>query len=138
MAENEDKKINPEEEVEDATSDEVDETLDERAEEEVDESTLSDKEVAEKKGKGIEGLQEGIVSGISPNEFGPEIKSSFLDYAVSTLTARAIPDARDGMKPVQRRILYAMNNEALWPNKAYRKSASIVGTTMGDFHPNYR
>ncbi|MBQ8141814.1 MAG: DNA gyrase subunit A [Bacilli bacterium] len=136
MAENEDKKINPEEEVEDATSEEVDESLDERAEEEVDESTLSDKEVAEKKGKGIEGLQEGIVSGISPNEFGPEIKSSFLDYAVSTLTARAIPDARDGMKPVQRRIIYDMWEMGVTPDKPFKKSARVVGDVMGKYHPH--
>ena len=73
---------------------------------------------------------------IVPVKIEDEMQRSYIDYAMSVIVSRALPDVRDGMKPVQRRILYAMNNEALWPNKAYRKSASIVGTTMGDFHPH--
>lgn len=97
---------------------------------------LSDKELAEKKGKGIVGLQEGIVAGIKKDEFGPQIKSSFLDYAVSTLTARAIPDARDGMKPVQRRIIYDMYEMGVTPDKPFKKSARVVGDVMGKYHPH--
>ena len=122
-------KINSEEETEL-------ETEEERAEEATDEASLSDKEVAEKKGAGIEGLQEGIVSGIEPDEFGREIKASFLDYAVSTLTSRAIPDARDGMKPVQRRIIYDMWEMGVTPDKPFKKSARVVGDVMGKYHPH--
>ncbi|MBR1883765.1 MAG: DNA gyrase subunit A [Clostridia bacterium] len=65
-----------------------------------------------------------------------EMKKSYIDYAMSVITSRALPDVRDGMKPVQRRILYVMNELALWPEKAYRKSASIVGDVMGNYHPH--
>lgn len=101
-----------------------------------DSEELSDKETAEKAGNGIEGLQEGIVSGIKKDEFGAQIKSSFLDYAVSTLTARAIPDARDGMKPVQRRIIYDMWEMGVTPDKPFKKSARVVGDVMGKYHPH--
>ena len=87
-------------------------------------------------GKGIEGLQEGIVSGISPDEFATEIKNSFLDYAVSTLTSRDIPDARDGLKPVQRRIIYDMWDMGVTPDKPFKKSARVVGDVMGKYHPH--
>lgn len=100
------------------------------------EEELSDKEIAEKKGSGIEGLQEGIIAGIKPDEFGAQIKSSFLDYAVSTLTSRAIPDARDGMKPVQRRIIYDMWEMGVTPDKPFKKSARVVGDVMGKYHPH--
>lgn len=114
---------------------EKDELKDEESPSE-DEATLSDKEVAEKKGEGIVGLQEGIVAGITADEFGAEIKSSFLDYAVSTLTSRAIPDARDGMKPVQRRIIYDMWEMGVTPDKPFKKSARVVGDVMGKYHPH--
>ena len=84
----------------------------------------------------IEGLQEGIVSGIIKDEFETEMKSSFLDYAVSTLTSRAIPDARDGLKPVQRRIIYGMWNVGITPDKPFKKSARITGEVMGKYHPH--
>lgn len=87
-------------------------------------------------GEGILGLQEGIVPGISPDEFGQEIKSSFLDYAVSTLTSRSVPDARDGMKPVQRRIIYDMYDMGITPDKPFKKSARVVGDVMGKYHPH--
>ncbi len=101
-----------------------------------DSEEISDKEAAEKKGAGIVGLQEGITPGVTPDEFGPEIKSSFLDYAVSTLTSRAIPDARDGMKPVQRRIIYDMWEMGVTPDKPFKKSARVVGDVMGKYHPH--
>lgn len=65
-----------------------------------------------------------------------EIKDSFLDYAMSVIVARALPDAKDGMKPVQRRILYGMNGMGNYANTPYRKSARIVGEVMGKYHPH--
>ncbi len=65
-----------------------------------------------------------------------EMKRSYIDYAMSVIVSRALPDVRDGLKPVQRRILYAMNELNLDPTKSYRKSARIVGDTMGKYHPH--
>ena len=65
-----------------------------------------------------------------------EMKSSYMDYAMSVITARALPDARDGLKPVHRRVLFAMNELGLQSNKPTRKSARIVGETLGKFHPH--
>lgn len=94
------------------------------------------KEQSSETGNGIEGLQEGIVAGITPDEFGKEVKASFLDYAVSTLTSRSVPDARDGMKPVQRRIIYDMYDMGVTPDKPFKKSARVVGDVMGKYHPH--
>lgn len=69
-------------------------------------------------------------------EYSEEMKTCFRDYAMSVIIARALPDVRDGLKPVQRRILYAMSELGLDPNKPHRKSARIVGDTMGKFHPH--
>ncbi len=65
-----------------------------------------------------------------------EIKNSFLDYSMSVIVSRALPDARDGLKPSQRRILYAMNDLGVGPNKKHLKCAKIVGETMGNYHPH--
>jgi DNA gyrase subunit A len=65
-----------------------------------------------------------------------EMKSSYLDYAMSVIVSRAIPDVRDGLKPVHRRILYAMHDGGYTPDKAYRKSAKSVGEVMGNYHPH--
>lgn len=65
-----------------------------------------------------------------------EIKTSYLNYAMSVIVGRALPDARDGLKPVQRRVLYAMSELGLRHNTAYKKSARIVGETMGKYHPH--
>ena len=64
------------------------------------------------------------------------MKNSFLDYAMSVIVSRALPDVRDGLKPVQRRILYGMNELGVTPDKPYKKSARIVGDVMGKFHPH--
>lgn len=64
------------------------------------------------------------------------MRSSFLDYAMSVIVSRALPDVRDGLKPVQRRILYGMNELGVFPDKPYKKSARIVGEVMGKFHPH--
>ncbi len=65
-----------------------------------------------------------------------EMRSSYLDYAMSVIVSRALPDVRDGLKPVQRRILFSMHEMNLRPNNAYRKSAAIVGEVMGKYHPH--
>ena len=69
-------------------------------------------------------------------EIDKEIKKSFLEYAMSVITARALPDVRDGLKPIHRRILYAMYEDGLMYNKPYRKSATTVGYVMGHYHPH--
>src|SRR3989449_4032356 len=65
-----------------------------------------------------------------------EIKNSFLDYSMSVIISRALPDARDGLKPSQRRILYAMHELGVMPNRKTLKCARIVGETMGKYHPH--
>ena len=69
-------------------------------------------------------------------DFSEEMKNAYRDYAVSVIVARALPDARDGLKPVQRRILYAMKELGLYPDRPHRKSARIVGDAMGKYHPH--
>lgn len=69
-------------------------------------------------------------------EYSEEMQKSYLDYSMSVITARAIPDARDGLKPVQRRVLYDMSQLKLSSDKPHRKSARIVGDTMGKYHPH--
>ena len=71
-----------------------------------------------------------------PISIEDEMKRSYLDYAMSVIVSRAIPDVCDGLKPVHRRILYAMNESGCYYNKPYRKSARIVGEVMGKFHPH--
>ena len=65
-----------------------------------------------------------------------EIKNSFLDYSMSVIISRALPDVRDGLKPSQRRILFAMNELGVMPNRKHIKCAKIVGETMGNYHPH--
>jgi len=69
-------------------------------------------------------------------DFSEEMKNAYRDYAMSVIISRALPDVRDGLKPVQRRILYSMNELGLSPDKPHRKSARIVGDTMGKYHPH--
>jgi DNA gyrase subunit A len=73
---------------------------------------------------------------IQPVKIEEEMRASYLDYAMSVIVARALPDVRDGLKPVQRRILYAMSEMGLRPGSAFKKSASVVGEVMGKFHPH--
>lgn len=73
---------------------------------------------------------------IVPVKIEEEMKKSYIDYAMSVIVSRALPDVRDGLKPVHRRILYVMNELSLWPEKPFRKSASIVGDVMGNYHPH--
>lgn len=65
-----------------------------------------------------------------------EIKTSFLDYSMSVITARALPDVRDGLKPVHRRILHGMYKEGITPDKPYKKSAKTVGYVLAATHPH--
>ena len=67
-----------------------------------------------------------------------EMRKSFLDYSMSVIVSRALPDVRDGLKPVQRRILYAMYCLGLYSNSQYKKFARTVGETLGKFHPHGR
>src|SRR4249919_2678426 len=64
------------------------------------------------------------------------MRSSFLDYAMSVIVSRALPDVRDGLKPVHRRVLYGMHEAGLQPNRPYKKSAATVGDVMGKYHPH--
>jgi DNA gyrase subunit A len=73
---------------------------------------------------------------IEPRELEQEMRSSFLDYAMSVIVARALPDVRDGLKPVHRRVLFAMNEAGLQPNRPRRKCAYVVGDVMGSYHPH--
>ena len=73
---------------------------------------------------------------ILTTEYSEEMQKSYMNYSMSVITARAIPDARDGLKPVQRRVLYDMSQLHLDHDKPHRKSARIVGDTMGKYHPH--
>lgn len=77
-----------------------------------------------------------IEKGIEPREIVEEMKSSYIDYAMSVIVSRALPDVRDGLKPVHRRILYAMYEDGLTPAAKFRKSANVVGAVLGRYHPH--
>ncbi len=83
-----------------------------------------------------EGSLDALTGRIEERELTQEMRSSYLDYAMSVIVGRALPDVRDGFKPVHRRVLYAMHDLALQPNRPYRKSAFIVGEVMGKYHPH--
>jgi DNA gyrase subunit A len=73
---------------------------------------------------------------IEPRYLEEEMRSSYLDYAMSVIVGRALPDVRDGLKPVHRRVLFSMNENGLQPNRPYRKCAGVVGDVMGRYHPH--
>ena len=73
---------------------------------------------------------------IEPRELEREMRSSYLDYAMSVIVGRALPDVRDGLKPVHRRVLYGMHEAGMQPNRPYKKCARVVGEVMGAFHPH--
>ena len=75
-------------------------------------------------------------SGVRPVQIETEMRSAYLDYAMSVIVARALPDARDGLKPVQRRILFGMQDLGVNPNSAFKKAARMVGDVMGKYHPH--
>ena len=73
---------------------------------------------------------------VKPTQLEEEMRTSYLEYAMSVIVSRALPDVRDGLKPVQRRILYAMHDLGMRPNTAYKKSARLVGEVLGKYHPH--
>jgi DNA gyrase subunit A len=73
---------------------------------------------------------------VIPAPIEDEMKHSYIDYAMSVIVGRALPDVRDGLKPVHRRILFAMNEMGFFHSKPYKKSARIVGEVLGKFHPH--
>ena len=73
---------------------------------------------------------------IVPVNIREEMKRSYIDYAMSVIVGRALPDVRDGLKPVHRRILYAMNELGMTPDKPFKKCARIVGEVLGKYHPH--
>src|SRR3989344_1584260 len=73
---------------------------------------------------------------IEGREIVEEMKASYIDYAMSVIVARALPDVRDGLKPVHRRILFVMHEEGLTHGAKFRKSATVVGNTLGRYHPH--
>ncbi len=79
---------------------------------------------------------DGRRGGIAPIAIEDELKKSYLDYAMSVIVSRALPDARDGLKPVHRRILFSMNEQGHTPDRSYVKSARVVGDVMGKYHPH--
>ena len=81
-------------------------------------------------------LEAGIVPSLTNTEIVTQVQDSFLDYAMSVIVSRALPDVRDGLKPVHRRVIYAMYDAGYTPNKPFVKSAKIVGEVMGKYHPH--
>jgi DNA gyrase subunit A len=80
--------------------------------------------------------EDGRRGNVTPISIEEEVKKSYLDYAMSVIVSRALPDVRDGLKPVQRRILYSMNEQGHTPDRPYVKSARVVGDVMGKYHPH--
>lgn len=109
----------------DADSDEEDEDDDEELEE-----SFGAVDRGEDAGEDVNG------GSLQISEFGREMKQSFIEYSMSVITARALPDVRDGLKPVHRRILYAMNESGIFPNRPHKKSAWTVGEVIGKYHPH--
>src|SRR4051812_14784779 len=81
-------------------------------------------------------IEPGSAGRVEPRELELEMRTSFLDYAMSVIVSRALPDVRDGLKPVHRRVLWGMHDNGMQPNRPYKKSASIVGEVMGKYHPH--
>ena len=73
---------------------------------------------------------------VEPVDIQQEMQRSYIDYAMSVIVGRALPDVRDGLKPVHRRVLYTMQDLGLQPNRPTRKSARVVGDVMGNYHPH--
>ena len=88
-------------------------------------------------GSGVDsGETDAFGGALQLKEFGHEMRQSFIEYSMSVITARALPDVRDGLKPVHRRILYAMNESGIFPNRPHKKSAWTVGEVIGKYHPH--
>lgn len=105
-------------------------------EEKVINETTEESEETEVSAEEEAALESGIVAGLTDVDTVGLVKESFLDYAMSVIVARAIPDVRDGMKPVHRRIVYSMSETGNTPDKPFKKCARIVGDVMGKYHPH--
>ena len=81
-------------------------------------------------------MEENIFDKVNEVDLKKTMENYYIDYAMSVITSRALPDVRDGLKPVQRRILYSMFELGNYPDKPHRKCARIVGDTMGKYHPH--
>ena len=81
-------------------------------------------------------MVQALAGRVKPVEIDEEMRRSYIDYAMSVIVGRALPDVRDGLKPVHRRILYGMYEQGLLPNRPHRKSARVVGDVMGKYHPH--
>ena len=101
----------------------------------VDEEEEKEEEILEEE-QGLEDVEEGIVPKLIEKDLSQIVKSSFLEYAMSVIVSRALPDVRDGLKPVHRRIIYGMNELGNGPDKPHKKCARIVGDVMGRYHPH--
>ena len=100
------------------------------------EEVVDDSEEEAASAEDIQEIEEGIVAGLTDVDTVGLVQESFLDYAMSVIVARAIPDVRDGMKPVHRRIVYSMSESGNTPDKPFKKCARIVGDVMGKYHPH--
>lgn len=92
--------------------------------------------VEEEKASEAPTIEAGVAAGLEDTDLAQEVRNSFLDYAMSVIVARAIPDVRDGCKPVHRRVIYGMHVTGMVPGTPYKKSARIVGDVMGKYHPH--
>ncbi len=101
----------------------------------MDENKKNNEELTEKD-KELQEIEDGIVPGLTNADLAKEVRSSFLDYAMSVIVSRAIPDVRDGCKPVHRRVIYGMYDSGTTPDQKHRKCARIVGDVMGKYHPH--
>ncbi len=100
------------------------------------EKKIDQEEIEDKKEKELEEIEAGIVPGLRDTDLAKEVRSSFLDYSMSVIVSRAIPDVRDGCKPVHRRVIYGMYETGTTPDKPHKKCARIVGDVMGKYHPH--
>jgi len=107
--------------------------MEEEKKNEVVEETIDETPVDE---EALEKIEEGIVPGLRDTDLAQEVKDSFLDYAMSVIVSRAIPDVRDGCKPVHRRVIFGMHMSGMVPGSPYKKCARIVGDVMGKYHPH--
>ena len=103
---------------------------------EIKNEVVNEEEESEVNEEELEQIEEGIVPGLRDTDLAKEVRSSFLDYAMSVIVSRAIPDVRDGCKPVHRRVIYGMHVLGMTPSSPYKKCARIVGDVMGKFHPH--
>ena len=121
-------------------SDEGADVYDESEESDDAEDDDDDGELEEEFGNAGTGVDSGETDehggALQIKEFGQEMRQSFIEYSMSVITARALPDVRDGLKPVHRRILYAMNESGIFPNRPHKKSAWTVGEVIGKYHPH--